>query len=76
MRKLSDNAMRTRDILSRERTLISEDCEKVIVRDLEKILSGYFKLRGGVSFKLERGETIRISVTAEAEEIKPFGIVR
>lgn len=76
MRKLSDNAMRTRDILSRERTLISEDCEKVIVRDLEKILSGYFRLCGGVNFKLERGETIRISVTAEAEEIKPFGIVR
>lgn len=75
MRKLTDGALRARDVLARENAVLPAECGRVAARDIEKILSEYFVLSGGVSFKAERKGRIVITIVAEAEEAKPFGIV-
>ncbi len=75
MRKLTDNALRARNLLSREKSPLSPECERVVVRDLERTLSGYFKLSGRITLKVERGKKLSVTIQAEADEVKPFGIV-
>lgn len=35
-----------------------------------------FPFSGPVSIKIEKGDSYRISIEAEANEIKPFGVIR
>ena len=76
MRKLTDGAARAKTILERDNAPLSEECERVVKRDLERTLSGYFDLCGEVSFKITRGENYAITIRAEASQIKPFGVIR
>ena len=75
MRRLTDSARRARDVLARENAVLPAECERVAVRELEKTLSEFFVLTGGVSLKVERGDKLVISVSAKAERIKPFGVL-
>ena len=62
MKALNNNAARAREILKREQSPLSAE--------------GYFSLLGPVSIKIEKGDSYRISIEAEANEIKPFGVIR
>ena len=75
MRKLTDGALRARDVHARENAVLPAECGREAAREIEKILSEYFVLSGGVSFKAERKGRIVITIVAEADEAKPFGIV-
>lgn len=76
MKTLKDNAVRAREILKREQSPISGECESVVRADLERVLSGYFTLAGKVNIQVERGELFTIKIEAKASEIKPFGVIR
>ncbi len=75
MRRLRDHALRTRLILERETQPLTEECREVIAQDLAKTLGEYFELAGGVSLKVTRGETITVTVEAQAYSVLPFGVV-
>lgn len=75
MRKLTDNAKRARDVLARENAVLPADCERVVKREIQKTLSEFFELSGEVAFKTERRGRIVITIVAEADEVKPFGII-
>lgn len=76
MRKLSDGAARAKNLLERENAPLSEECERVLARDLERTLSGYFGLCGPVEVKIARNGNYVITVRAEAAQVKPFGIIK
>ena len=75
MRRLTDSARRARDVLERENSVLSAECEKIAVRDVQRTLSEFFKLSGDISFKVERKGKIVITISAEAVEAKPFGVL-
>ena len=76
MHKLTDSAARAKNLLERESAPLSEECERVLARDLERALSAYFFLQGGVQLKIVREENYVITVRAEAVQARPFGVVR
>ena len=76
MKSLKDNALRTREILKREQSPLPYECKAVVLADLERVLSGYFSLVGSVRLKIEKGDRYRITIEAESDEIKPFGVIR
>ncbi len=75
MRRLTDSARRARDVLERENSVLSAECEKIAMRDVQRTLSEFFKLSGDISFKVERKGKIVITIAAEADEVKPFGVL-
>ncbi len=75
MRRLTDSARRARDVLERENSVLSAECEKIAMRDVQRTLSEFFKLSGDISFKVERKGKIVITISAEADEAKPFGVL-
>lgn len=75
MRRLTDSARRARDVLERENSVLSAECEKIAMRDVQRTLSEFFKLSGDISFKVERKGKIVITIAAEADEAKPFGVL-
>lgn len=76
MRRLSDSAERAKCILERESAPLSAECERIVARDLERTLSGYFDLTGKLSLQIERGDKIVIIVRAKAVQVKPFGLIK
>lgn len=76
MRRLTDSAARAKNLLEREGAPLPEECERALARDLERVLSSYFSLRGGVELKVVRGESYVITLRAEAVQARPFGILR
>ena len=76
MKQLKDSAVRAREILKREQSPLPRECEVVLLADLTRLLSGYFSLLGEVRFTLEKGGHYRMSIEAEAAQIKPFGVIR
>ena len=75
MRKLTDNARRARAILAQDSAALPLACERIAAREVEKVLSEFFILKGKVSFKTQRKGKIVITIEAEAEGVKPFGII-
>lgn len=75
MRRLTDSARRARNVLERENSVLSAECEKIAMRDVQRTLSEFFKLSGDISFKVERKGKIVITISAEADEAKPFGVL-
>ena len=75
MRRLNDSARRAREILAKENAVLPAECERVAVREIEKTLSEFFALTGGIVFKAEKMDKIVITVVAEADGVKPFGVL-
>ena len=42
MHRLTDSAARAKNLLERENAPLAEECERVLARDLERVLSSYF----------------------------------
>ena len=77
MHRLTDSAARAKNLLERENAPLAEECERVLARDLERILSSYFFLQGGVQLKIAReGNSTVITLRAEAVQARPFGVVK
>lgn len=76
MHKLTDSAARAKILLERESAPISEECERVLARDLERVLASYFFLQGNVQLKIVREDNYVITLRAEAVQARPFGVVR
>ena len=67
MHRLTDSAARAKNLLERENAPLAEECERVLARDLERVLSSYFFLQGGVQLKIAReGNSTVITLRAEA----------
>ncbi len=75
MRRLTDNARRAREIIARENAVLPGECERIAAREVEKTLAEFFDLAGEVRFKVERRGKIVITVEAEADGVKPFGVI-
>ena len=76
MRRLTDNAVRAKSILAREGAPLSADCEQVLVRELQRVLSGLFDLTGDVQVSVTREKTFVSQIRAEAVRVRPFGVVK
>lgn len=75
MRKLTDNAARARRVLERANAPLSDGCEQIVAREIERTLAAYFELCGDIKLKIVRTDKIYITVEAAAESVKPFGII-
>lgn len=76
MRKLTDGAVRAKEILERGGAPIPAECERLIAQDLAALLAGYFELEGDIYLKIERKDSFEITVRAKALRAKTFGVVR
>ena len=75
MRKLTENAARARRVLERAGAPLAPECEEMIARELTRVLSAYFDLRGGVRVTIERADVLHITMRADAVSAKPFGVL-
>lgn len=76
MRRLNDSAARAKNLLERENAPLAEECERVLVRDIERTLSAYFSLKGEVELKIVRESDYTITIRAAAVQVKPFGVIK
>lgn len=76
MKNLKENAERAREILIREKTPLTKECETVVVADLKKVLSNYFSLKDDFLFTIEKTGDYKIKITVTAQKIKSFGVIR
>ena len=72
-----NSVKRLKAIIESDRLLVSEDTSEMICFDLKNVLDDYFNLSSGVSLTVEpkKGE-ILITITAKAQAIKSFGIIK
>lgn len=75
MNRRTDGAERARTLLERSAAPLSAECERVLERDLRRVLSAYFELEGAVELRVGRCEKIEISVRAQASRARPFGVL-
>ena len=75
MRKLRENALRTRQVLERETQPLSEECRAVIAKDVARTLGEYFCLTGDVTLRVVQNDPLSIVIEAKAESILPFGVM-
>lgn len=75
MQKLTDNAVRARELLTRENAPLPPACERVLAADLARVLGAYFALTAPPEVTIERGAELRITVRARAGHAKPFGVL-
>lgn len=76
MRKLTDGAVRAKEILERDNAPVPAECERMIAQDLAALLSGYFELEGDVELKIERKDALEITVRARAVRSKSFRVMK
>ncbi len=76
MRRLTDNAVRAKNILEREGAPLPPDCEQMLARDLERVLSDYFDLAAPVEVHIAREGSYVVTVRAEAARPRPFGVIK
>ena len=76
MRRLTDNAVRAKNILEREGAPLPPDCEQMLARDLERVLSDYFDLAAPVEVHIGREGSYVVTVRAEAARPRPFGVIK
>ena len=75
MQKLTDNAVRARELLTRENAPLPPACARVLTADLARVLGEYFSLTAPPEVSIERGPELRITVRARAAHAKPFGVL-
>ena len=74
---MSASAKRLQKIIEKDRLIISRECAEMIRYDLKEVLKEYFTLDKEISLLIERGESgYNVTITASAEAIKSFGIIR
>ena len=76
MRRLTDNAVRAKNILEREGAPLPPDCKQMLARDLERVLSDYFDLAAPVEVHVAREGSYVVTVRAEAARPRPFGVIK
>ncbi|MBO5851207.1 MAG: hypothetical protein J6R29_02610 [Clostridia bacterium] len=68
---------RLKNIIESDRLIISEDMSLLIEYDLKKLLDNYFNTEGQVKIEVEAlKDSYKIIVTATAESIKPFLLIK
>ncbi len=75
MQKVTDSAARARRLLERENAPLPPACERLLAAELARVLGAYFELSAPPQVAIERGKTLRITVRAQAERAKPFGVL-
>ncbi len=69
--------IRLKNVIENDRLIISEDMSSLIAYDLKKLLDNYFNTEGQVKIEVEAlKDTYKIIVTATAESIKPFLLIK
>ena len=65
------------DIIQSDRLLLSQDTSEMICYDLKSVMEEYFNLLGGVSLVVEpQNDCYEITIKAQAQAIKSFGIIK
>ncbi len=68
---------RLNSVIENDRLIISEDMSSLIAYDLKKLLDNYFNTEGQVKIEVEALKNCyKINVTALAESIKPFALIK
>ena len=70
-------ARRLQNIIEKDRLILSRESAEMIRYDLTEVLKEYFTIGSPITFSVEQGEGgYKITVTAVAEAVKSFGIIR
>lgn len=68
---------RLKNVIESDRLIISEDMSSLITYDLKKLLDNYFNTEGEIKIEVEAlKDSYKIVVTATAESIKPFALIK
>lgn len=68
---------RLNSVIENDRLIISEDMSELISYDLKKLLDNYFNTEGNVKIEVVAlKDSYKITVTAIAESIKPFALIK
>ncbi|MBR5439115.1 MAG: hypothetical protein IKV61_02740 [Clostridia bacterium] len=68
---------RLNSVIESDRLIISGDMSELISYDLKKLLDNYFNTEGQVKIEVEAlKDSYKITVTAIAESIKPFALIK
>ena len=74
---MKNSKARLKNIIESDRLIISEDMSSLIAYDLKKLLDNYFNTEGQVKIEVEAlKDSYKIIVTALAESIKPFLLIK
>ncbi|MBO5363322.1 MAG: hypothetical protein J6A46_03235 [Clostridia bacterium] len=68
---------RAYNMLQADKSVLSEECKSLILRDLEKKAGEYFELSGAPSLQIEQGVgTYRVTISFFAERVKQFQVLK
>ena len=74
---MNSTVNRLQRIIEKDRLILSKESAEMIKYDLGEVLKEYFTLTDGVELLVARGEKgYKITITASAEAVKSFGIIR
>ncbi len=74
---MKNSKARLKNVIEGDRLIISEDMSTLICYDLKKLLDNYFNTEGRVKIDVEAlKDSYKITVTATAESIKPFALIK
>ena len=74
---MRSSAKRLQNIIEKDRLILSRDSAEMIRYDLREVLKEYFTLKSEITLSIERAEKgYKVTVTANADAIKSFGIIR
>ncbi len=64
-------------VLQADKAVMSEECKRLILRDLQGKLSEYFELSSPLSIEIEEEKgTYRVLLSFDAERIKHFQVLK
>ena len=65
------------NVIENDRLILSRESAEMIRYDLSEVLKEYFSISEEINFLVEKGENgYKITVTARADAVKSFGIIR
>ena len=68
---------RLEKIIQKDRLLLSTETAEMICYDIKRVLSEYFNLLEGVTLKVDaESDFYFLTISAKAEAIKSFGIIK
>ena len=74
---MKNSKSRLNSVIENDRLIISEDMSSLIEYDLKKLLDNYFNTEGHVKIEVVAlKDFYKITVTACAESIKPFALIK
>ncbi len=74
---MRSSAKRLQNIIEKDRLILSRESAEMIRYDLREVLKEYFTLKSEITLSIERAEKgYKVTVTANADAIKSFGIIR